>query len=238
MELKIDLQKARERGLPFNNQYAVLQRQSWHRPCYRISNAYSAGNEAEEIGVTIENFRQKEKRKMKRSALIAITVVCLFSVLGCPKKMEVASAPGSREEAAAVPTQAAPAAAPEARPGEPEERAAGPGTGLKLIYFDFDKYFIRDDARPVMQANAEWLKAHPKVNVRIEGTCDERGTIEYNLALGQRRAASAKKYLIDTGIPSSRISLISYGKEKPVCADHSETCWQKNRRDDFVEAKE
>jgi peptidoglycan-associated lipoprotein len=138
---------------------------------------------------------------------------------------------------AAVPTQAAPAA-PEGRSGEPEERATVSGTGLKLIYFDFDKSFIRDDARPVMQANAEWLKAHPNVKVRIEGTCDERGTIEYNQALGQRRAASAKKYLTDAGISSDRISLISYGKEKPACTDHSETCWQKNRRDDLVENKE
>ncbi len=177
---------------------------------------------------------------MKRAALIAIAVAGLFSLWGCPKKMEVATAPESHEEAVTAPSpaQAAPAAAPEAGSGEPEERATVSGTGLKLIYFDFDKSFIRDDARPVMQANAEWLKAHPKVNVRIEGHCDERGTIEYNQALGQRRAASAKKYLVDTGVSSSRISLLSYGKEKPACTDHDETCWQKNRRDDLVEAKE
>ena len=179
---------------------------------------------------------------MKRAALIAITVVGLLSLWGCPKKMEVASTPESREEAVtapstpeAVPTQAAPAA-PQSEGSE--ERAAGSATGLKLIYFDFDKSFIRDDARPVMRANAEWLKAHPNVKVRIEGTSDERGTIEYNQALGQRRAASAKKYLTDAGISPSRISLISYGKEKPVCTDHDETCWQKNRRDDLVETKE
>lgn len=175
--------------------------------------------------------------KMKRSALIALTVVGLLSVWGCPKKMEVASAPESHEEAAAAPAQAAPAA-PEVKSEEPVEHAAVSESGLKLIYFDFDKSFIRDDARPIMQANAEWLKANPKAKVRIEGTCDERGTIEYNLALGQRRAASAKKYLTDAGISSSRISLISYGKEKPACTDHDEACWQKNRRDDLVEIKE
>jgi peptidoglycan-associated lipoprotein len=191
-------------------------------------------------GVTIENFKQKEKGKMKRAALIVIAVAGLFSLWGCPKKMEVASTPESQKEAATAPSpaQAAPAAAPEVKSGEPEERATESGTGLKMIYFDFDKSFIRDDARPVMQANAEWLKAHPKVKVRIEGSCDERGTIEYNQALGQRRAASAKKYLTDTGVSSSRISLLSYGKEKPACSDHDETCWQKNRRDDLVEAKE
>jgi len=174
--------------------------------------------------------------------LSVVVVVGLLSLWGCPKKMEVASSPESHEgavtepSAAAVPTQAAPAA-PEGRSDDSEERAAVSGTGLKLIYFDFDKYFIRDDARPVMQSNAEWLKAHPNVKVTIEGTCDERGTIEYNQALGQRRAASAKKYLTDSGISSSRISMISYGKEKPACTDHNETCWQKNRRDDLV-AKE
>jgi peptidoglycan-associated lipoprotein len=89
-----------------------------------------------------------------------------------------------------------------------------------------------------MNANAEWLKANPKVKIRIEGNCDERGTAEYNQALGQRRAASARKYLTDLGISAGRISLISYGKEKPLCSDRVEGCWQKNRRDDFVVAAE
>jgi len=79
-----------------------------------------------------------------------------------------------------------------------------------------------------MKANAEWLKANPKTKVRIEGNCDERGTIEYNQALGQRRATSAKKYLTDMGVSAKRISLISYGKEKPVCKESTEDCWQKN----------
>ncbi len=177
---------------------------------------------------------------MKRAALVAITVVGLLSQWGCPKKMEVASAPESHEEAVSAPSTppAAPAAAPEATSGISEERATVSGAGVRLIYFDFDKSYIRDDARPTMQANAEWLKAHPNVKVRIEGNCDERGTIEYNQALGQRRAASAKKYLIDAGISPSRITLISYGKEKPACTVQDETCWQKNRRDDLVEAKE
>jgi peptidoglycan-associated lipoprotein len=87
-----------------------------------------------------------------------------------------------------------------------------------------------------MKANAEWLKAHPKATVRIEGNCDERGTREYNQALGQRRATSAKKFLMDLGIPAKRITLLSYGKEKQVCTEGSEGCWQKNRRGDFVGA--
>jgi peptidoglycan-associated lipoprotein len=118
--------------------------------------------------------------------------------------------------------------------GEQKEQAAGPGQGLKPVYFDFDKSFIRDDAREVLKENAAWLKAHPKVKIKIEGNCDEKGTKEYNQALGQRRAVSAKKYLADMGVSDSRISLISYGKEKPVCTEGTENCWQKNRRDDFV----
>ncbi|HEY6011535.1 MAG TPA: peptidoglycan-associated lipoprotein Pal, partial [Nitrospirota bacterium] len=93
---------------------------------------------------------------------------------------------------------------------------------------------IRNDAQSVLKANADWLKANAKVKVRIEGNCDERGTREYNQALGQRRAQSTKKYLTDLGISASRISLISYGKEKPVCSDSTETCWQKNRRSDVA----
>ncbi len=185
---------------------------------------------------------------MKYKSMIYLSVmiiVGLFPLWGCPKKMEVASAPESSKEAVTAPatteaasTQAAPATtAPEVKSEESKERAAVSEAGLKPIYFDFDKSFIREDARPVMQANAEWLKENPNVKVRIEGNCDERGTIEYNQALGQRRAVSAKKYLTDMGVSSSRISLISYGKEKPVCTDHNETCWQKNRRDDLVETR-
>ena len=179
------------------------------------------------------------KNRSKSMLYLSVMIVVGFiSLWGCPKKMEVASAPESHEEAVTAPSTPAAVAAPEVKAAESEERATLSEAGLKLIYFDFDKSFIRDDAKPVMQANAEWLKAHPNVKVRIEGNCDERGTIEYNQALGQRRAASAKKYLTDTGVSPSRISLISYGKEKPPCTDHDETCWQKNRKDDLVETKE
>jgi peptidoglycan-associated lipoprotein len=89
-----------------------------------------------------------------------------------------------------------------------------------------------------MRRNAEWLKANANVKIRLEGNCDERGTREYNQALGQRRAASARKFLMDLGISGRRIALVSYGKEKPVCTESSETCWQQNRRDDFVSEKE
>jgi peptidoglycan-associated lipoprotein len=166
-------------------------------------------------------------------------LVSLLALWGCPKKAEVTATPEAQKEAApaAKEEQKPEAVKEEAKPEvkeEAKELAAAAVTGLQPIYFDFDKSFIRDDARSIMKANAEWLKANPKVKVRIEGNCDERGTKEYNQALGQRRAASAKKYFTDLGIAARRISLISYGKEKPICAEHNEECWQKNRRDDFV----
>ena len=118
------------------------------------------------------------------------------------------------------------------------ERAAAAAGGLQPIYFDFDRGVIREDAKSIMKANAEWLKANPQMKVKIEGNCDERGTIEYNQALGQRRASAAKKYLMDMGVPAGRISLVSYGKEKPVCTESTEDCRQKNRKDDFVAMNE
>jgi peptidoglycan-associated lipoprotein len=168
--------------------------------------------------------------------LVLILSISLLALWGCPKKAEVTTAPEAPKEAPAPQEEAKPEAAPAPAPAKEEvkERAAAAAEGVQPIYFDFDKSFIRDDAKPVMKANAEWLKANPKVKIKIEGNCDERGTIEYNQALGQRRATSAKKYLTDMGIAASRISLISYGKEKPICRESNETCWQKNRRDDFV----
>lgn len=166
----------------------------------------------------------KNRRELFFAVILMIGVLALW---GCPKKAEMSAVPEEQPAQAQVEQKA-----PEKE--EAKERAAAAGEELQPIYFDFDKSFVRDDARSVMKANADWLKANPKAKVKIEGNCDERGTIEYNQALGQRRAASAKKYLTDMGISANRISLISYGKEKPVCKQSSEDCWQKNRRDDLV----
>jgi len=105
---------------------------------------------------------------------------------------------------------------------------------LKEIYFDFDDYRLRADAREALQAEAAWLRKHPSVTAQVEGHCDERGTSEYNLALGAKRAQSAKDYLASLGIAPSRLSTNSYGSEVPVCREHRESCWQKNRRDRFA----
>ena len=193
---------------------------------------------------------------MKRTSmlvLVGILMLGLFALYGCPKKTETSATPEeqpkamekSPEAAAAEAAKAeeerkaaeAAAAAKAAEEEKAREAAAKKEEGLQPVYFDFDKSFIRDDARSVMKANAAYLKANPKVKIKIEGNCDERGTIEYNQALGQRRAQSAKKYLVDLGIKASRISLISYGKEKPICNESTEDCWQRNRRDDLVAAE-
>ncbi len=105
---------------------------------------------------------------------------------------------------------------------------------LKPIFFDFDRYDIRPGDADILKANADVLKKFPNVKIQIEGHCDERGTHEYNLALGERRADSAKKYLISLGIAPARISTISYGEEKPFDPAHNEEAWAKNRRAHFV----
>lgn len=102
------------------------------------------------------------------------------------------------------------------------------------IYFDFDKSFIKIEYRPVLQEKAAFLKDYPDTRVRIEGNCDERGTNQYNLALGERRTNSAKNFLISLGIDADRIETISYGEERPRSMGHNEASWSQNRRDDFV----
>ena len=102
------------------------------------------------------------------------------------------------------------------------------------VYFDFDKSFIRSEYRPVLREKAGFLKDNPNVRTRIEGNCDERGSNEYNLALGERRAENAKNFLLSLGISPDRIETISYGEERPLAVGHSEDSWAQNRRDDFV----
>ena len=111
--------------------------------------------------------------------------------------------------------------------------AAGSGP-LKDIGFNFDSADLSETARATLKANAEWLKANPSARVQIEGHCDERGTAEYNMALGAKRAQAAMDYLSTLGVAANRLSTISYGEEIPVCKEHNEDCWVKNRRARFV----
>ncbi|MEP7117625.1 MAG: peptidoglycan-associated lipoprotein Pal [Acidobacteriota bacterium] len=105
---------------------------------------------------------------------------------------------------------------------------------LADVYFDLDAYGVREDGRAPLQANAEYMKKWQSLRITVEGHCDERGTAEYNLALGERRSSSVKGYLVSLGIAADRITVISKGKETPFCTEGNEACWQQNRRGHFV----
>lgn len=106
--------------------------------------------------------------------------------------------------------------------------------GLQRIHFDFDRSNIKAEYQPVLKSNAAWLQDRSDTRVTIEGHCDERGSVEYNIALGDRRANSAKSYLRNLGVSADRMSTISYGKERPIASCHDESCWWQNRRAEFV----
>lgn len=142
---------------------------------------------------------------------------------GCPKKPEVMTGAGRPAEEKVV--------------VEKEKVVVVEEAALQDIFFDFDKSDIRSDAKASLDKNIAWLKTNAAVRIVVEGHCDERGTIEYNLALGNRRAKAGRDYLVAAGIDAKRISTISYGKERPFCPGHDEKAWQCNRRDHFVVAK-
>jgi peptidoglycan-associated lipoprotein len=143
-----------------------------------------------------------------------------------------ATGPGGSATASAHVDVSAPAAAPPA--------AAPPNVSelfeqnVKDVFFDTDKAELRGDARDALTKDAEFLRSYPDVHISIEGHCDERGSTEYNLALGQSRSQAAKNFLISLGISADRMETVSWGKERPFCTEHNEECWQQNRRDHFV----
>jgi peptidoglycan-associated lipoprotein len=138
-------------------------------------------------------------------------------------------APAPPPPAAAAPP--APAPPPPPRPA-PKEFAAV--DALKPIHFDFDRYEIRSGDRRILDANARWLKENANQILLIEGHCDERGTNEYNLGLGDRRARATMSYLVNQGIQAERITVVSYGEERPACTEKNERCWAQNRRAGFL----
>jgi peptidoglycan-associated lipoprotein len=124
-------------------------------------------------------------------------------------------------------------------PDFPEKKAApepapDPTDALKTVYFDYDQEQLREDARATLQQNAQWLRSRTGTKVRIEGNADDRGTIEYNLALGQRRADAVRTYLASLGVNTADLEVISYGEEKPAVDGTDESSWAQNRRADFV----
>jgi len=190
---------------------------------------------------------------MKKFTSIAVLMITATLLMGCPKKptivKEEAKAPvaevksEAKEEAEAKARAEAEAKAREEAEAKAKAEAAERVKAetkvkeefrLEDIHFDLDKYDIKDKDREILSNLADWLSKNKSVKIEIEGHCDERGTNEYNLALGERRANSAKKYLVTLGIQASRIGTISYGEEKPLCTESSEECWLNNRRGHFV----
>lgn len=179
----------------------------------------------------------------KKSLIITILILCIgLIMMGCPKKPVVKEEPSAKKEEAAKIEAERVAKEKESKTKEEFEKSLvakrTPGIEgevfesslLKDIHFDFDKYDVRPEDMAILRENAALLKKYPNVKVQIEGHCDERGTIEYNLALGERRATSTKNYLVSLGISTDRLSTISYGKEKPLDPGHHEEAWAKNRR--------
>lgn len=183
---------------------------------------------------------------MKRFSILIVLLVFGLIFAGCPPRKAVQPeegmvSPEERERGVGV------------RPGEritEEELARVKEKEIEIpkyieergvfedIHFDFDKYDIRVDAKPTLKTVADWMLKNTATKLLIEGHCDERGTNEYNLALGDRRAKTTRDYLISLGVSSGRIEMVSYGEEKPICSDKTEECWQKNRRSHFVILKE
>ena len=186
----------------------------------------------------------------QKQTLIAISAITFLSA-ACTKKT-VASAPPPAPAPAVTPSASPRPATPAPTRAATNDRPAATAPGSRFpnaatraridqllakiedAYFDYDKATLRPDAMKALQADStelrDILKDYPDYKLTIEGHADERGSAEYNVALGDRRAGAAKDYLVQVGIPSTQLDVISYGKEKPVCQDHDEACWQRNRR--------
>ena len=177
----------------------------------------------------------------RASRAVSLSVIALVALGACKKKPEVAPAPAEQPAAAPQPAPPPPsqpecdAACVEARnnAGKAEAVRAATAALTATIYFDYDRSDITDDSRAKLDAKVPVLSQNTAVRIRIAGHTDSRGSDEYNLALGQRRAAAAKRYLTDRGIDGSRIEIVSFGEERPTCTDESEGCWSRNRRDEF-----
>ena len=183
----------------------------------------------------------------RTAAIAAFSLMLGLAVAACGKKQAALTPPPPE-----MPTTAVAPPAPPAPPGAPN--AAAPPRSLSEdemfaqktlaqlnnerplgdVYFDLDNAAIKDEGRAALSTNANFLKRWPSTRINIEGHCDERGTAEYNLALGERRANAVKAHLVELGVPGDRIVIVSKGKEAPFCAEKGESCWQQNRRGHFI----
>jgi len=192
------------------------------------------------------------RRPLRPAVLLLSCVALALFLAGCPKRPVTTAVSAPPPAPAPTPPPAPtpvvppppPPVAPAPTPPQPAAPAPAPGpapareytanAALADVHFDFDKAVIRSGDAKILDASAGWLKANREQVLLIEGHCDERGTNEYNLALGERRAKAAMSYLVSRGVEASRITLISYGKERPLCTEKAERCWAQNRRDHFL----
>jgi peptidoglycan-associated lipoprotein len=114
------------------------------------------------------------------------------------------------------------------------EQAASAAAGLRDVFFGYDSWTISEEGRQALGRDAEWMKSNPGASIKVEGHCDERGTSDYNLVLGEKRAKAVRNYLVELGVAVNRLSVVSYGKERPFCNEHAESCYQQNRRGHLV----
>lgn len=175
-----------------------------------------------------------------RWRIISVFLIAL-TISGCPKK----TPPPSESDLGSPSDPSLSGSGPregDLAPGDPEKRVderirgdrdTSGGGPLQDIYFEYDAFDLSQEARDTLQRNASWITRNRETKVEIEGHCDERGTVEYNLALGAKRAKAVRDYLVTLGVPTGQISTISYGEELPTCRDANESCWQRNRRAHF-----
>ncbi|HET6587668.1 MAG TPA: peptidoglycan-associated lipoprotein Pal [Oleiagrimonas sp.] len=166
--------------------------------------------------------------KSVRLTLIALT--CAVAVAACSKKQEVKPAPPPPPP----PPPAQPAPAPAPTGYTPADLESDPCLRQRVVYFDFDKSTIKPEFQQIMACHAKYLQDRPSAHVRLEGNTDERGSREYNLGLGERRGNAVEAALEANGASASQIEVVSYGEERPVCRQHNESCWSKNRRVNIV----
>ena len=169
--------------------------------------------------------------------IIALSMVVALAVAGagCAKKQpKTTPPPPAPTPAATAPTPAPTPPAPAPTPPPEPPKPAVAASDLQVIHFAYDSFQLDDAARSALDSNAKLLRDNPTLSVSVDGHCDERGTVEYNQALGQKRAEAVQQYLSDQGIPSTRFRVISYGKERPVDEGHDESAWARNRRVEFT----
>lgn len=185
----------------------------------------------------LEEKQTKMGHTISRSGWLISVLFISIVMAGCPKKTPQNIAGSGYDSSGRSSGPSGVGESDLAAGGRVQDRVQGEGDGggpLQDVLFAYNSFGLSAEAQQVLQENADWLQSNTQAKVEVEGHCDDRGTVEYNLALGAKRARTARDYLITLGIPPERLSTISYGEELPQCTDLNESCWQQNRRNHFL----